>query len=114
MSVVVRWRAVLDFPLPLVVQVLYVSGHQVEGCSGFPLPLVVQVLYVSGPHVEGCSGLSVTSCSAGVVCQWSSGGGLFWIMDCPLPGLSITSCSACAACQWLSGGGLLWIVRYLL
>ena len=58
MSVVVRWRAVLDCPLPLVEQVLYVSGRQMEGCSG----------------------LSVTSCSAGVARQWSSGGGLLWIV----------------------------------
>ena len=88
MSVVVRCRAVLDCPLPLVVQVLYVSGPRVEGCSrswivhylDCPLPLVEQVLHVSGCQVEGCSGLFVTSCRAGVVCQWSSDGGLLWIV----------------------------------
>ena len=54
------------------------------------LLVVLQVLHVSGRQVEGCSGFSVTSCSAGVVCQWSSCGGLFWI--------SVTSCSACVVC----------------
>ena len=67
MLVVLIWRAVLDCPLPLVVQVLYVSGLQVEGCSGSwivhyldcPLPLVVHALHVSGRQMEGCYGLSI-------------------------------------------------------
>ena len=45
-----------------------------------PLPLVEQVLHVSGRQMEGCYGLSVTSCRAGVACQWSSDGGLLWIV----------------------------------
>ena len=42
-----------------------------------PLPLVEQVLHVSGRQMEGCYGLSVTSCRAGGM---SSDGGLLWIV----------------------------------